>query len=236
MRRPFSIMRADPDEGWLEFLYKIVGEGTRRLAAARPGERLSLLAPIGQPFTEIAGRNRLVLLGGGVGLPPILFLAEHLRRRPDLTLFTAMGSEIPFPFQPRPSQDMIPGMPAGAIAAMPLLEDWGVPNRLASLAGLPGCFEGFVTELGEAYLDNLDPEELGRVALYACGPEPMLEAVARLARRYQLPCQIALEEYMACAVGGCAGCVVPVHTPDGLAMKRVCVDGPVFDAATIYPA
>jgi dihydroorotate dehydrogenase electron transfer subunit len=71
--------------------------------------------------------------------------------------------------------------------------------------------------------------------LYGCGPEPMLTAVAALAREYMLPCQLSLEEYMACAVGGCAGCVVPVHEPAGLAMRRVCVDGPVFDAAAVYP-
>ena len=74
-----------------------------------------------------------------------------------------------------------------------------------------------------------------RVELIACGPTPMLEAATRVAQAYGLPCQVSLEEYMACAVGGCAGCAVPVHTAEGLAMKRVCVDGPVFDADEIFP-
>ena len=70
--------------------------------------------------------------------------------------------------------------------------------------------------------------------MFACGPTPMLAAAARLAREFAVPCQVALEEFMACAVGGCAGCTVAVRTATGTAMKRVCVDGPVFDAATVF--
>jgi len=72
--------------------------------------------------------------------------------------------------------------------------------------------------------------------MFACGPTPMLQATARVARKFGVPCQVSLEEFMACAVGGCAGCAVPVVQPDGsLAMKRVCVDGPVFDANAVFP-
>ena len=71
--------------------------------------------------------------------------------------------------------------------------------------------------------------------MFACGPAPMLAASARLAREFDLPCQLALEEFMACGIGGCAGCNVLLHTAEGPAMKRVCVDGPVFDAREVYP-
>jgi dihydroorotate dehydrogenase electron transfer subunit len=77
-------------------------------------------------------------------------------------------------------------------------------------------------------------EALSRTQIVACGPEPMLRAAAKLARGLGLPCQVALEEFMACGVGGCAGCTVLVRTPAGDAMKKVCVDGPVFEAATVY--
>jgi len=145
-----------------------------------------------------------------------------------------MGSEVPFPFKAEPSKILVPGVPADTIAAMPLMEDWGIASRLASLQGYPGCFQGYVTDLARAWLDALDDNQRKEVAVFACGPHPMLEAVARLAREYHLPCQVSLEEFMACAVGGCAGCVVPVQTPKGPAMKRVCVDGPVFDARTVF--
>ena len=115
---------------------------------------------------------------------------------------------------------------------MPLLESWGVPNRLATLAGFEGCFNGYVTDLAEQWLSTLSADERAKTEVFACGPTPMLNAVAGLAARYDLPCQVSLEEFMACAVGGCAGCTVKIETPDGPAMKRVCVDGPVFDATT----
>ena len=237
MRRPLSIMLADATAGTIDILYKVVGLGLDKLSRQRVGTRLSLLGPIGRGFTASADRPRSLLIGGGVGIPPMIFLADALRRRTDARWqpLVLMGSEIPFPFRARPSTLLIPAMPAGVIAGMPLLEDWGVPSRLASLAGFPGCYEGYVTALAEVWLAALEPQALAETAIYACGPTPMLKAVAGLARRYGVPAQVSLEEFMACAVGGCAGCAVPVLIDGALTMKRVCVDGPVFDANTVFP-
>ena len=237
MRRPLSIQRADADAGWIEILYKTVGKGLALLSRARPGESLSCLGPIGQGFTVHDERPRRLLIGGGVGIPPMIFLAEQLKDEPPGTPrpLVLMGSEIPFPFRPRPSTLMLPDLPGDVIAAMPLLEGWGVPSRLASRAGYPGCFPGYVTELAALWLASLDAPALAQVEIFACGPTPMLEACARVAQRFGVPAQVSLEEYMACAVGGCAGCAVKVHTARGPAMKRVCVDGPVFEASSIFP-
>jgi dihydroorotate dehydrogenase electron transfer subunit len=241
LRRPLSIMRADATAGWIELLYKVVGRGLHALAGRKVGEHLSVLGPIGRPFSAHPERPRTLLLGGGVGIPPMVFLAERLHQAAGATdaavawkPLVLMGSEVPFPFRSRPSKLIVPGMPEGTIAAMPLLDEWGVPSRLTSRCDFPGCFSGFVTELADAWLATLGPRELAEVEIFACGPTPMLEASARLARRYGLPCQVSLEEFMACAVGGCAGCTVEVRTPQGPAMKRVCVDGPVFDAYSVY--
>jgi dihydroorotate dehydrogenase electron transfer subunit len=246
MRRPLSIMRAHPAEGWIELLYKVVGSGLQALAARKPGEELSVLGPIGRPFVAHPERPRTLLLGGGVGIPPMVFLAERLSLRnrdaasggvqsgPVWKPLVLMGSEVPFPFRTRPSKLILPGIPAGTLACMPLLEEWGVPSRLASCSDFPGCFAGFVTELADAWLASLGDAELAEVEIFACGPTPMLKASAALARRCGVPCQVSLEEFMACAVGGCAGCTVQVRTPEGPAMKRVCVDGPVFDAYSVF--
>lgn len=234
MRRPLSIMRVDADSGWVDFLYKTVGEGTRLLSRRKPGETVSLLGPIGQPFIPNPERPRSLLLGGGVGMPPMIFLAEHLNQNPGFKPLVLLGSEVPFPFQHQPSRIMLPGVPDGIIGSMPLLEDWGIPSRLASMQGYPGCYEGYITDLARSWLDALSDDQLGQVEIFSCGPHPMLEAVAALARDYDLPCQVSLEEFMACAVGGCAGCVVKVDTDTGPVMKRVCVDGPVFDAYTVF--
>jgi dihydroorotate dehydrogenase electron transfer subunit len=231
MRRPISIMRTSAEYGWVDFLYKALGEGTQLLALRQPGEYISVLGPIGTPF-EIR-EKRPLLIGGGVGMPPMIFIAESLRST-DRQPFVVLGSEVPFPFKPRPSHFLLKGIPEGVIGAMPLLEDWGIPSRLASLQGYAGCHQGYVTDLSRHWLDGLSDEERADVGVYACGPHPMLEAVVNLARDYGLPVQVSLEEFMACAVGGCAGCVVEVATPEGPAMKRVCVDGPVFDGYTVF--
>ena len=233
MRRPMSLMRADPADGWVDILYKEVGSGTRLLAAKRPGTRLSVIGPVGRPFEAVSGRPRALLLGGGVGIPPMVFLADRLRHDPSVSIFAAMGSEVPFPFDTQASDIDVPGLAGDAKATMPLLERWGIAARLASGAGLAGCHRGYVTDLARSWLEALDDQAREEVAMYACGPVPMLEACVALAREYALPCLISLEEYMACAVGGCAGCAVRVLTDTGPAMKRVCVDGPVFDGHTI---
>ena len=239
MRRPLSIMRANAREGWIEVLYKVVGAGLHALAAKKAGDEISVLGPIGRPFSPHRERPRALLLGGGVGIPPLVFLAERMymqnqEGRGSWKPLVLMGSEVPFPFRARPSRLIVAGMPAGSIACMPLLEEWGVPSRLASRADFPGCFSGFVTELAATWLSSLSAVELAEVEMFSCGPTPMLKASAELARRYAVPCQVSLEEFMACGVGGCAGCAVQVRTPDGVAMKRVCVDGPVFDAYAVF--
>ena len=237
MRRPLSIMRAHPERGSIEVLYKIVGPGLAALATRRVGESINALGPIGNGFVPHRERPRTLLVGGGVGIPPMVFLAERLRED-TATLWkplVLMGSEIPFPFRARPSTILVPGMPDGVIACMPLLDEWGIPSRLTSLAGYAGCHEAYVTDLASVWLGSLDRAALGEVEMFACGPTPMLKAAAAVARRFAIPCQVSLEEFMACAVGGCAGCAVKVMTPSGPAMKRVCVDGPVFDAKAVYP-
>ncbi len=236
MRRPLSIMRADAAAGTVDFLYKIVGHGLALLSQRRIGDRVSVLGPIGQPFRPNPERPRTLLVGGGVGIPPMVFLAERLAA--DTTTpwqpLVLMGSEVPFPF------DLVNAgshlhLPPAASSALSEMEALGVPSRLASRAGLAGCYDDFVPSLAEEWLSGLDAGGRAETEIFACGPTPMLEATAEVARRLELPCQVSLEEYMACAVGGCAGCTVAVRTPDGVAMKRVCVDGPVFDAESVFP-
>ena len=232
MRRPLSIMRAGED--WIEVLYKIVGEGLHLLARKQAGDSVSLLGPIGQPFRVDEARPNVLLIGGGVGIPPMVFLADTLRRRAGTwNPLAILGSEIPFPFDVAESAIEVAGIDGSVRGTMPLLEDWGIAARLTSLQGYAGAHRGYVTDLAERYLETLDSDTLARTAVFSCGPTPMLRAVADLAARYELPCQVSLEEFMACAVGGCAGCVVRIETPEGPAMKRVCVDGPVFEASAV---
>lgn len=237
MRRPLSIMRVEEHSGCMELLYKVVGIGTKILASRRKNEYLDIMGPIGEPFRLDIKRPRPLLIGGGVGIPPMIFLADSIRQSEnDYRPMVILGSELPYPFKLSQSKFVLPSLPQHPEHAygLKILEDWGVPSRLTSLQKMSGCYKGYVTDLAREWLKAQNDAHLREITVYACGPEPMLRAVAKLAAEFELPCQISLEEYMACAVGGCAGCVVKVQTENGPAMKRVCVDGPVFDAYSVY--
>jgi dihydroorotate dehydrogenase electron transfer subunit len=225
MRRPLSILRANATEGWVEVLYKVVGQGLHALTAAAPGDTVSVLGPIGQGFRPDPARPGALLVGGGVGIPPLMFLAEILAHSPGVRWEPRafFGSELPLPFEINI-----------ASGTLMLLDDLGIPSQLASNAGLRGCQPGFVTDLTRGWLAGQPPAARARMTIYSCGPTPMLRAVQKVADEFSIPSQLCLEEFMACAVGGCAGCVVPVLIDGQRQMKRVCVDGPVFDGATVY--
>ncbi len=196
--RPFlpracSVLAADRDE--LSFLLEDVGPGTRRLCRAGVGERIWLTGPLGIGFG--AGSGRPVIVGGGIGIAPVLMLQ---RERGGRALLGFRG--------------------AGHAAAAELFAE----RRVATDDGTVG-HHGLVTDLLEAELDAG-----GEAAtVYACGPPAMLEAVRSLCARRGVAGQLALESPMACGFGACYGCVVA--TRDGY--RRVCVDGPVFDAAAL---
>lgn len=237
MRRPLSIMRANTEDGWIEVLFKIVGEGLRSLATRNTGDIVSIIGPIGRGFSPDDKKPYKLLIGGGVGIPPMIFLAErlHFSSVPSVPL-VLMGSEIPFPFEMSDSVLATPWLTEDIVSTMPLLEDWNIAARLASQSDFKGCYRGFVTDLARAWLSSRDQDELQQCEVFSCGPTIMLEAVTKLCVEFDLPCQVSLEEFMACAVGGCAGCTVEVQTEDGPAMKRVCVDGPVFDGVSVFGA
>jgi dihydroorotate dehydrogenase electron transfer subunit len=164
----------------------------------------------------------------------MIYIADHLRQQAgNWAPLAILGSELAFPFELQASAIDTPWIDADVNATMPLLESWGIPCRLATLAGFEACFDGYVTDLADRWLSTLTADELSKTEVFSCGPTPMLKAVAALAKKYDLPCQVSLEEFMACAVGGCAGCAVKINTPEGEAMKRVCVDGPVFKASAV---
>ncbi|MDX8392885.1 MAG: dihydroorotate dehydrogenase electron transfer subunit [Mariprofundaceae bacterium] len=228
LRRPISIMLTDAKHGTVDLLYKVVGNGTRELSERKKGEILPMLGPIGRPFDLSDTTRRYVLIGGGVGIPPMIFAADALRGHADVAVFA--GSEVAFPFALKPSQFLLPGIQGNTILSIASLEDRGIACRLASNAEMYGCYSGHVPDLAHDYLRALNDAERNRCTLLSCGPHPMLHAVARLGRELNLPTQLSLEEHMACAIGGCAGCVVKTQEEDGEHYRRICVDGPVFSA------
>jgi len=231
LRRPISIMLTDPAKGTVDLLYKAIGEGTRLLSQRKVGDVVPMLGPIGRPFDLTDESKRYILIGGGVGIPPMIFAAERLNGRAEMVVFA--GSEVAFPFSLMPSTHLLPGVGGNTILAIRSLEERGIPSRLASNAGLYGCYEGHVPTLAGEYLAALGETERNRCVLLSCGPHPMLHAVAKLGREFGLPTFLSLEEHMACGIGGCAGCVVKTEEGGKPYYRRVCVDGPVFPAGML---
>lgn len=209
LRRPFSILASDGTR--MSFLYRVAGRGTALLAAAREGDRVACLAPLGASFPTALDLPAL-LLAGGVGLPPLhAWWARH-RRAGDLAFFGGRdGGDVPW--------DLLDGWRVSVDAA-----DGMPPERTAHV--------GRVTDLcGQ---DLLAGGLEGPYQVMACGPTPMLRAAADLAARRRWPCLISVEEHMGCGYGVCKGCVVPVRVgEDGVRNAMSCEEGPVFDAAVL---
>ena len=235
LRRPMSIMRADAAEGWIEIMFRASGKGTRLLAGRETNDKIPVMGPAGHGFKLDGYKNRPLLIGGGVGIPPMLFLALHMGKAKGLKPLVLAGSESCFPFRVEPSRLIMPDLPPELTAGIALLEGKGVASRLASGEQRAGCHHGHVTELAELWLRSVNDDVLGQTEIFACGPEPMLRATAELMHRHGLQGQLSVEEYMACATGGCAGCAVRIHTETGVQMQRACVEGPVFDGKQLYP-
>jgi len=208
LRRPLSIHKAAGKE--IEILYEVVGKGTQALSQRRPGELISLLGPLGNGFDYRdmgLSSRRPILVAGGIGAAPLLFLAERLallRRDP-----AAGKIEV-----------LIGARAKEQVLCEKEFKNIGCNVKIATDDGSAG-FPGRVTALLEKRLLTMDHK---LPAVYACGPGPMLKELAGICRKANVPAQVSLEAHMACGIGACLGCAV--KTKDGY--KRVCQEGPVF--------
>lgn len=231
--RPFSLMDADPEQGTVDLFYRIVGRGTELLSRWQSGERVRVLLPLGREF-ELPAEGSVLLIAGGAGLAPLHFLARFLVRR-GVSVGLVWGIEVASPLVTIEARadafthlDCFGGGSPVALAGLDALD---VSTRLAAMDRFPGRFRGYVTDLALRHLEGLEESLRRGIRLYACGPVPMLVAVAGLAARFGLSGQVSLEERMACGFGGCAACVVPVRdeaATHGWSYRKVCTDGPVF--------
>lgn len=216
LRRPFGLFdvgtfHAEFDDCgervYLEILYKVVGKGTRMLSLLHHGDGVDLLAPLGKGFSPGEKGEEKILVGGGVGLAPLYYLAKELVRKGEKVRLFAGG---------RNRDDIL---------CITEFERLGVETYVATDDGTLGE-SGLVTEVLEKHLKGKGER------IFACGPMPMLAAVAGLADRHGVPCQVSLEAYMACGVGACLGCVMKGrnHSDESPDYRCVCKDGPVFDS------
>ena len=206
LRRPISICGIDKEKGTLRIVFEVRGEGTSEITKLNKGELIDMLAPLGHGFTVDNSFNKVILIGGGIGTPPMLPLAK------------LYGSKAV----------AISGF-RNASAAI-LHDDFrstGAETILCTDDGSAGI-HGFVTQpLAEL------TEKGGIDAVYACGPMPMLKNVAKICKEKGIFCEISLEERMACGIGACLGCACRTVRNDEEYFAHVCKDGPVFNAEEV---
>lgn len=222
LMRPISICRWDAGRGALRFVYRAAGKGTRSFTSLKPGDSVDMLGILGNGYDlDLLSGKRVLLLGGGIGVPPMLELAAALRRR---------------------AESAASSMPAGSGAASETSVCAVLGYRSNELF-LKEEIEKFATvyvatEDGSAgtkgnVLDAVREKGIGADAVCACGPLPMLRAVKKFAEERKIPAWLSLEERMACGVGVCLGCVAKTKRVDDHSKvhnARVCVEGPVFAA------
>jgi dihydroorotate dehydrogenase electron transfer subunit len=212
LRRPFSVFEIVRDAGGktigLSILNKRVGVGTGQLYDAEPGQRVGVLGPLGRPFVPVAAPEEAWMVAGGVGLAPFATLAEALAAtRTPMTLFYG-------------------GRSASDLYRASFFEELGARLVLTTEDGTRGE-RGRITAPLERELAGRAAG--GAVTIYACGPTPMMRAVAAVGAKAGCPVHVSLEPVMGCGLGGCYSCVVPVNGHH----VRCCIEGPVFEASML---
>lgn len=206
LRRPISICGIDRDKGTLRIVFEVRGKGTAVISQKEVGSSLDIIAPLGHGFDLLDTDKRAVIIGGGIGTPPMVPLAQHY----------GANATVIFGFRD-----------ARAVILKEDIERTGADMILCTDDGTSGR-KGFVTDALDDVLKTLRPD-----IIYACGPMVMLRRIAERAAKDDIRCQISLEERMACGVGACLGCACVTRQDDKTVYKHVCKNGPVFDAKEV---
>jgi dihydroorotate dehydrogenase electron transfer subunit len=211
LRRPFSICGVR-DNNLFYILYRVVGRGTAILSQKREGENLSILGPLGKGFDLKKTEGKAVLVSGGIGIAPLIFLAQVMKGR-DMEFMAGFSSS---------AEIIDPGNIGFSANNISLATDDGTKG-----------YAGTVTDLLEKFLKK-QSGQITTFSLYSCGPSPMLKRIASIAIDYNITCQVSMETAMACGLGACQGCAVKASSfEDAPLYYRVCKEGPVFGSDRI---
>jgi len=206
LRRPISVCDFDRENGLIRIVFEIRGEGTREISRLREGDYIDMIAPLGRGFSFLDDAKHVALIGGGIGVPPLLSIAKHYGEKAQAVLGFKSFDKV--------------------ILANDFAE-YGADVTICTDDGSSG-FKGNVLPCFENVLNN---EKLD--IIYVCGPLPMIRAISEIAEQKEIPCQVSLEERMGCGVGACIACVCKVKRRDKEMFVRVCKDGPVFNSKEV---
>ena len=221
----------------IDILYKVVGEGTRNLSKVTPGTFLNVIGPIGKGFNiyDIYNVGAAVIVAGGIGVAPLVALAERLRYLgiKVFPYFGALRKELLWPILSRADSTVDFSFANGTQEFFDLINnefrEIGAEGVKVSTDDGSLGDKGLVTETLEKDIES-GYLPMDSIRIYACGPTKMMKAISQLSNKYKIPCQVLLEQRMACGIGACFSCTCQIRGDNGKAeKKRVCVDGPVFD-------
>lgn len=237
LRRPFSLAGRSDDPSGVELtvIHRVVGVGTEWLSRVCAGDPVSIIGPLGNRFELPPAGHMAVLVGGGVGIPPMLYLASRLSGRPAIAFCGAT------------TRDLMP-LTVGDDGVAQEFARFGVESAISTDDGSLG-FRGFITQALEQWLEETKMQRKRPAAsggpslvIYTCGPEPMMKRVAEIALARGVPCQVAVERAMACGMGTCQSCCIRVRKADpsqpplagrDWCYRLACTDGPIFNAADL---
>jgi len=220
LRRPISIHKIDKDKGEIFILFQTKGKGTEILSERKTGECLDVIGPIGNGFHLFSKSQKIMIIGGGIGIAPLLTIAEES---------VLKGKEV---------KVLIGAANKKMILGEKYFKKLGVETCISTEDG-SYQYKGLVTDLTEKIISKWLPDQI-----FACGPKPKLRKIAQISKNKNINCQVSLEERMGCGIGACLGCVckIKIRETDNFKnnlnrtnyiYKRVCVDGPVFEAREV---
>ena len=203
--RPISLCEIDKENGRLHIVYRIAGSGTKEFATYEAGDVVEIMGPLGNGFTQSG--KKVMVIGGGIGIPPMLGLAESLQKT---------GSDV--------------------LAVLGYRNELFLQEEFSKCSTIFNATEDGSAGTKGTVIDAMNANGLDADLILACGPKPMLRAIKEFAANKQIPCFISLEERMACGIGACLACVCQTKNVDGhsnVHNARVCKDGPVFAAEEV---
>ncbi|MCP4649498.1 MAG: dihydroorotate dehydrogenase electron transfer subunit [PVC group bacterium] len=218
LRRPFSTYRIIKKRGnkrdLVGIIYRVVGKGTDLLTQKCRGEQIDVLGALGNGFDispKFLKKSQIILVGGGIGVVPLVYLAETLKKKSKAEVIAFIGAAT--------KQDIV---------CIKDLKEHGCKVNISTDDGTQG-YKGYVSDMLEQYLS--DTQCFENPYIYACGPFPMLKALSMLACKFGLDGQVSVDEMMGCGIGACLGCVIKTKnlSDNTSGYKRICKDGPVFD-------
>jgi len=230
LRRPFSFaeVTTEGDKTFAELLYCVVGPATLRMTTLSTGDRIGIIGPLGRGYRIPDGKKMVLLLGGGMGTPPLQHLAQSLTARDNIIdIVSLAGAKTA---QALPFEGRLDELSQHLGFSVPEFAKYGIESLIATDDGSAG-YRGLVTDYLAEWLEKSDLLS-DDIIICACGPEPMLASVAQIAQEKNIDCQVSMERRMACGIGLCQSCAVEckVAGSNETIYKMCCQDGPVFDS------